>query len=119
MNAETLVVNCYDVISPTPDYCKGDISECYLKKNSLFVNIGLTFCKAGRDCKLLNYTLPNSAIPYCEQYYSRVMLVVWLVRKYFRMCSVDKLGKLKILVKACRYLKLKYSEQTFEQPFIY
>jgi hypothetical protein len=26
-NDVTFVVNCYDVVSPTPNYCKSDISE--------------------------------------------------------------------------------------------
>ena len=28
-NSVTVVVNCYDVGSPTPDCCKSDISDCY------------------------------------------------------------------------------------------
>jgi len=28
-NDVTVVVNCNDVVSPIPQYCKSDISECY------------------------------------------------------------------------------------------
>ena len=43
------------------------------------LNTGITFCEAGRDCKTLTYTIPNSAVPYCEEYCSRILLVVWLM----------------------------------------
>jgi hypothetical protein len=33
------------------------------------LHIEITFCEAEKVCKLLNYTLPNSAVPYCEQRY--------------------------------------------------
>ena len=36
-NAVAVVVDCYDVVSSTPDYCKRDISECYCVKK--FVRI--------------------------------------------------------------------------------
>jgi len=32
-----------------------------------------------RDCKLLTYALPNSAVPYCEQNYYNIILVVWIL----------------------------------------
>lgn len=36
------------------------------------------------DCKLLTYTFPNSAVPYCEQFYNKIVLVVWILCKSSR-----------------------------------
>jgi len=39
------------------------------------MNFLITLCEAGWDSILFTYTLPNSAVTYCEQYYKTLMLV--------------------------------------------
>jgi hypothetical protein len=40
--------------------------------------------EVGRDCIMCTDNLPNSAVPYCEQYYSMRVLVVWIIFKCLR-----------------------------------
>jgi hypothetical protein len=46
------------------------------------MNFQITLCEAGSDSILFTDTLPNSAVSYCEQYYSMLMLDVWLISKF-------------------------------------
>jgi len=46
------------------------------------MNFRITLCEAGWDSILFSDTLPNSAVPYCEQYYNKLMLIVWLISKF-------------------------------------
>jgi hypothetical protein len=84
-NDVNFIVNCYDVVSPIFAVCKSDINECYCVDNFDRIYIlGLHFVRGGRLQILLIYTLPISAVPYCEKYYSMVVLVVWLICKCLR-----------------------------------
>jgi hypothetical protein len=46
------------------------------------MNFRITLCEAEWDSILFTYTLPNSAVTYCEQYYNTLMLVAWLISKF-------------------------------------
>jgi hypothetical protein len=42
------------------------------------------FCEAAIDCIFCTDTQANWTVPYCEQYYSKIVLVVWVICKCLR-----------------------------------
>jgi hypothetical protein len=85
VNDVTNVVNCYGVVSPSPECCKCDLSDYYCEDITLeFKYWNYFFCGTGRFCTLCTDSLLNSAVPYCEQNYDTIMLVVLLICKIFR-----------------------------------